>query len=191
MIIRKASPQDYSIPKVLLPWFQRILAARGGLPANTGLMVNHLLWISQQWKIPVMMLIVLDIQSPRGPSCFLFLFFCISVLHTKDSLKCLENNLLPVPPSVTLAVTHHISISLHRRGPLAIASPPPWPRCPCWRQRGRHERHNQTRGIRAVAGACRMQSVIRNTAEPDPLLRRPSHRQSYTFNLLWLSVTHK
>lgn len=107
------------------------------------------------------------------------------------SLKCLENNLLPVPPSVTLAGTHHISLSLRRCGPLAIASPPPWPRWPRWRQRGRHERHNQTRGIRADAGACRMQSDIRNTAEPDPLLLRPSHRQSCTFNLLWLSVAHK
>lgn len=190
MIISKVSPQDSSIPKVLLSWFQRILAASRGLPANTGLTVNQLLRISQQWKIPVMMLIVLDTQSPRAPSFFSFLF-CICVLHTRDSPKCLENNLLPVPPPVTLAGTHHISISLRRCGPLAIASPPPWPHCPCWKQWGRHERHNQTRGIRAVAGACRMQSVIRNTAEPDPLLLRPSHRQSYTFNLLWLSVTHK
>lgn len=39
---------------------------------------------------------------------------------------------------------------------------------------------------RAVAGACRMQSVIRNTAEPDPLVLCPSHRQSYPFNSLWL-----
>lgn len=185
-MISEVSPQDLSIPKALLCWFQRILAASCGLPAKTGLMVNQLLRISQHWKIPVMMLIVPDIQSPLG----LFFFFA-SLCYIQDSLECLENNLLPVPPSVTLAGTHHISISLRRRGPLAIASPPPWPRCSRRRQRGRHERHNQTRGIRAVAGACRMQSVIRNTAEPDPLLLRPSHRQSYTFNSVWLSVTHK
>lgn len=78
-MISEVSPQDLSIPKALLCWFQRILAASCGLPAKTGLMVNHLLRISQHWKIPVMMLIVPDIQSPLG-----LFFFCISVLHTRQ-----------------------------------------------------------------------------------------------------------
>lgn len=43
----------------------------------------------------------------------------------------------------------------------------------------------------AVIGVCRMQSVIRNIAEPDPLVLCPSHRQSYPFNSLWLSITCK
>lgn len=56
---------------------------------------------------------------------------------------------------------------------------------------GEHERNNQTAGIRAVTDACRMQNVIRNTAEPDPLLLCPSHRQSYPLSSPWLSETHK
>lgn len=117
--------------------------------------------------------------------------FCNSLLHIRDSPECLKTNILPVPLSITLAEKHHISISLRRGSPLAIRSPPPRPRCLYWRRKGEHERANQTRGIRAVTGACRMQSVIRNTAEPDPLVLCPSHRQSYPFNSLWLSITHK
>lgn len=48
MIISGVSPQDLSIPKALLSWFQRILAASCALPAKIGLMVNQLLRISQQ-----------------------------------------------------------------------------------------------------------------------------------------------
>lgn len=48
-------------------------------------MLNQLLRISQQWKIPVMMLIVLDTQSPWGPFFFLFPFFFASLCYIQET----------------------------------------------------------------------------------------------------------
>lgn len=109
----------------------------------------------------------------------------------RDSLKCLKPNILTVPLFITLTETHPISISLHCKSPLCyrFTSAPQLPLI--LKAGGEHERHNQTRGIRAVTGARRMQSDIRNAAEPDPRVLCPSYRQSYPFNSLWLLITHK
>lgn len=119
MLISKVTPEDWSIPKVLFSGFQSILAASCGLLANTGLMVNQLLWISQQWKIPVMMLIVLDIQSPRGPSSFSFFFFSLHLCVTYERQPEVPRK---QPPS-SAPVRHLGRSASHLNLP---PPPPPW-----------------------------------------------------------------
>lgn len=113
------------------------------------------------------------------------------LFHIRDSLKRLEPKILSVPLSITSTEAHPISISLHCSSPLCHRFTSALQLLLILKAGGEHERDNQTRGIRAVTGACRMQSVIRNTAEPDSRVLCPSHRQSYPFNTLWLLITHK
>lgn len=106
--------------------------------------------------------------------------------------EAVENQHPSSSPSISLTERHQISISVKPSSLLTVSALRPR-RCCClyWRQGQNMKETIKKQTIKAIIGACRLQSVIKKSAQAGCLFLCPSQRQSYAFKPLCFTTAHK